>query len=88
MFFYIRPGVVPIEMQFRRPEEKVPKERVVACEGTPWYEALTTPLTLMWQLVEDALVAIGISMLWAPDNPPEAPAYGYDRRVQLDKYLR
>ncbi|MFS7937313.1 hypothetical protein Hanom_Chr05g00426141 [Helianthus anomalus] len=35
MFFYTSPGVVHIEMQFRRPEEKVPKERVVAYEGTP-----------------------------------------------------
>ncbi|MFS7937314.1 hypothetical protein Hanom_Chr05g00426151 [Helianthus anomalus] len=34
----------------------------------------------MWQLVEDALVATGISMLWASDNPPEAPTYGYDGR--------
>ncbi|MFS8033090.1 hypothetical protein Hanom_Chr17g01565381 [Helianthus anomalus] len=55
--------VIPINMHLRKPKEKVPKEKVVVYEGTPWYETLTTLLTPMWQLKEDALVAAGMSLL-------------------------
>ncbi|MFS7910767.1 hypothetical protein Hanom_Chr02g00110071 [Helianthus anomalus] len=60
-------------MQFRRPKDKVPNKRMIAYEGMPWYETLTARQTPMWQLEEEVLFAEGMSMLWAPENPREAP---------------
>ncbi|MFS7904202.1 hypothetical protein Hanom_Chr01g00033281 [Helianthus anomalus] len=61
-FFFIRCGVIPIEMQFSWYEDRVPKEKVITYEGMPWYEALTSRLAPMWHLEEDALVAAGMSI--------------------------
>ncbi|MFS7961399.1 hypothetical protein Hanom_Chr08g00714541 [Helianthus anomalus] len=42
-----------------------------------WYTTLTRKVTLTVQLEERALVAAGMSMLWAPQNPKGFPDYGY-----------
>ncbi|MFS7937467.1 hypothetical protein Hanom_Chr05g00427901 [Helianthus anomalus] len=74
-------------MQFIRAEDGVLREKEGAYEGTPWYEALTTRLKLMWQLEEYAFVAAGMSMLWAPENLREASVYGYDGRDQIRDFF-
>ncbi|KAF5762613.1 hypothetical protein HanRHA438_Chr15g0683001 [Helianthus annuus] len=64
-------------MHVRRPNEKVPKEPVIEFVDQQWYKTFVGRPTPMLQLDEAALVAAGMSMLWAPKNPRHAPAYGY-----------
>ncbi|KAM0052590.1 hypothetical protein Hdeb2414_s0007g00249961 [Helianthus debilis subsp. tardiflorus] len=45
-----------------------------------WYITLTRKATLMIQLEERALVAVGMSLLWFPQNPRGYPVYGHRGR--------
>ncbi|MFS7994829.1 hypothetical protein Hanom_Chr12g01110721 [Helianthus anomalus] len=67
-FFYIRHGVIPIDMHYRLADEGVPKLPVVPYAEEQWYKTLTRNPMMMLQLDEKALVAAGMSMLWAPKN--------------------
>ncbi|KAM0023947.1 hypothetical protein Hdeb2414_s0022g00610131 [Helianthus debilis subsp. tardiflorus] len=74
-FFYIRRGVIPINMHYHHREEGIPKLLVVSYADEQSYKTLTKQPTAMLQLDEKALVAAGMSMLWAPTNP--RGAYGF-----------
>ncbi|KAJ0716077.1 hypothetical protein HanPI659440_Chr13g0508701 [Helianthus annuus] len=77
-FFYIHHGVIPIDMHYRGESEWVPRVNVsIDCAEQEWYEVLTRKVTSITQLEERALVAAGMSMLWAPQNPRGVPVYGY-----------
>ncbi|MFS7968063.1 hypothetical protein Hanom_Chr09g00793171 [Helianthus anomalus] len=67
-FFYIHRGVIPIYMHYRK-------------ESQEWYKVLTCKVTSITQLEERVLVAAGMSMLWAPQNPRGVPVYGYQGKV-------
>ncbi|KAJ0805360.1 hypothetical protein HanPI659440_Chr02g0049081 [Helianthus annuus] len=62
-FFYIRRGVIPVDMRYRAESEGIPK--------------VTHKATSISQLEERALVGAGMSMLWVPKNPLGVPVYGY-----------
>ncbi|KAJ0743716.1 hypothetical protein HanPI659440_Chr10g0379171 [Helianthus annuus] len=66
-FFYIRRGVIPIDMHYRAEGEGIPK--------------LTHKATSISQIEERALVGAGMSMLWVPRNPRGVPVYGYQGKV-------
>ncbi|KAF5768063.1 hypothetical protein HanRHA438_Chr14g0642951 [Helianthus annuus] len=69
-FFYIRRGVIPIDMHYRSESEGVPRVNVsVSYTEQDWYTTLTQKVDPIIQLEERALVAAGMSMLWAPQNP-------------------
>ncbi|KAJ0463404.1 hypothetical protein HanHA300_Chr14g0515301 [Helianthus annuus] len=69
-FFYIRRGVIPIDMHYRSESEGVPRVNVsISYTEQDWYTTLTRKVTPIIQLEERALVAAGMSMLWAPQNP-------------------
>ncbi|KAJ0496998.1 hypothetical protein HanPSC8_Chr13g0556851 [Helianthus annuus] len=77
-FFYIRRGVIPVDMHFRAESEGVPHINVsIDFAGQEWYKVLTRKVTSITQLEERALVGAGMSMLWAPLNPRGVPVYGY-----------
>ncbi|KAJ0477233.1 hypothetical protein HanHA300_Chr13g0486071 [Helianthus annuus] len=77
-FFYIRRGVIPIDMHYREEGEGVPKVNVYSnFTEQEWYKVLTRKVTSIIQLEERALVTAGMSMLWAPQNPRGVPIYGY-----------
>ncbi|MFS7962939.1 hypothetical protein Hanom_Chr08g00732351 [Helianthus anomalus] len=77
-FFYIRRGVIPVDMHYRAESEGVPKINVsIAFAEQEWYKALTRKATPITQLEERALVGAGMSMLWVPKNPRGVPVYGY-----------
>ncbi|MFS7888960.1 hypothetical protein Hanom_Chr00s000002g01601161 [Helianthus anomalus] len=80
-FFYIRHGVIPIDMHYRLAGEGVPKLSVAAYADEEWYKTLTRTLTVMLQLDETASVAVGMSMLCAPTNLRATPIYGYKNKV-------
>ncbi|KAJ0618302.1 hypothetical protein HanPSC8_Chr02g0057501 [Helianthus annuus] len=75
-FFYIRRGVIPIDMNYRHPDEGIPKLPVVAYVDEQWYKTLIARPTPMLQLEEAALVAAGMIMLWVSTNPMGAPVCG------------
>ncbi|MFS7945310.1 hypothetical protein Hanom_Chr06g00522771 [Helianthus anomalus] len=59
--FYIRRGVIPIDMHYRANSEGVPRVNVsISYTDQDW-----------------ALVAAGMSTLWVPQNPRAYPVYGY-----------
>ncbi|MFS7921511.1 hypothetical protein Hanom_Chr03g00237611 [Helianthus anomalus] len=64
-FFYIHRGVIPINVHYRAESEGVPRVNVS--------EDFTEQ--------EWALVAVGMSMLWAPQNPRGFPIYGYQGKA-------
>ncbi|MFS7983975.1 hypothetical protein Hanom_Chr11g00981031 [Helianthus anomalus] len=77
-FFYIRRGVISLYMHYRAESEGVPRVNVlVDFTEHEWYKVLTRKVTPIIQLAERALVAAGMSMLWAPQNPRGFPIYGY-----------
>ncbi|KAJ0804535.1 hypothetical protein HanPI659440_Chr02g0039151 [Helianthus annuus] len=77
-FFYIRRGVIPIDMHYRSESEGVPRVNVlISYTDQDWYTTLTRKVTPIIQLEERALVAAGISMLWAPQNPRAFLVYRY-----------
>ncbi|KAM0040911.1 hypothetical protein Hdeb2414_s0011g00359911 [Helianthus debilis subsp. tardiflorus] len=77
-FFYIRHGVVPLDMHYRAESEGVPRVNVlVDFTEQEWYKVLTRKVTPIIQLEERVLVAAGMSMLWAPQNPRGFPIYRY-----------
>ncbi|KAJ0539826.1 hypothetical protein HanHA300_Chr08g0290911 [Helianthus annuus] len=81
-FFYILRGVVPIDIHYRDESEEVPRVNVsVDFTEQEWYKVLTRKVTSTAQLEERALVATGMSMLWAPRNPRGFPVYGYQGKA-------
>ncbi|KAM0049424.1 hypothetical protein Hdeb2414_s0008g00285761 [Helianthus debilis subsp. tardiflorus] len=81
-FYYIRRGVIPIDMHYRAESERVPRVNVsVDFTEQEWYKVLTRKVTPIIQLEERALVAAGMSMLWATQNPQGFPIYGYQGKV-------
>ncbi|KAM0062406.1 hypothetical protein Hdeb2414_s0004g00147801 [Helianthus debilis subsp. tardiflorus] len=82
-FFYIRHGVIPIDMHYRLADEGVPKPPVVPYAEEQWYKTLTRNPIMMLQLDEKALVAAGMSMLWAPKNYRAAPISAYKNKEFL-----
>ncbi|MFS7921991.1 hypothetical protein Hanom_Chr03g00243401 [Helianthus anomalus] len=57
-FFYIRRGVIPIDIHYRSESEGVPRVVVsISFAGEEWYKTLTRKATLMIQLDEKALFA-------------------------------
>ncbi|KAF5774290.1 hypothetical protein HanRHA438_Chr13g0609241 [Helianthus annuus] len=77
-FFYIHRGVIPIDMHYHGESEWVPRVNVsIDFAEQEWYKVLTRKVTSITQLEERALVAAGMSMLWAPQNRWGVPVYGY-----------
>ncbi|MFS8016564.1 hypothetical protein Hanom_Chr15g01370081 [Helianthus anomalus] len=58
-FFYIRRGVIPIDMHYRLANEGIPKLPVIPCADKQWYKTLTRTPTAMLQLDEMGLVIGG-----------------------------
>ncbi|KAM0039630.1 hypothetical protein Hdeb2414_s0012g00384241 [Helianthus debilis subsp. tardiflorus] len=79
-FFYISRGVIPINMHYQAESEGVPRVNVsVDFTEQEWYKVLTRKVTPIIQLEERALVASGMSMLWAHQNPRGFPIHaGYN----------
>ncbi|MFS8023759.1 hypothetical protein Hanom_Chr16g01455311 [Helianthus anomalus] len=64
-FFYIRRGVIPIDMRYRPESEGVPRVNVsISFADQDCYVTLTWKATPMIPLEEMALVAAGMSLLW------------------------
>ncbi|MFS7966185.1 hypothetical protein Hanom_Chr09g00770881 [Helianthus anomalus] len=77
-FFYSRRGVIPIDMHYRPESEGIPWVNVsIDFTEQEWYTVLTQKVTPIIQFEERALVAAGMSMLWAPQNLRDFPGYGY-----------
>ncbi|KAJ0466414.1 hypothetical protein HanPSC8_Chr14g0595921 [Helianthus annuus] len=77
-FFYIRRGIIPIDMHYRLESEGIPRVNVsIDFTEQEWYTVLNRKVTSIIQFKERALVAVGMSMLWAPQNPRGFPVYGY-----------
>ncbi|KAJ0615957.1 hypothetical protein HanRHA438_Chr02g0084141 [Helianthus annuus] len=70
-------GLFPL-ICYRDESEGVPRVNVSAdFTEQEWYKVLTRKVASIAQLEERALVAVGMSMLWAPQNPRGFPVYGY-----------
>ncbi|KAJ0764930.1 hypothetical protein HanPI659440_Chr08g0297721 [Helianthus annuus] len=77
-FFYIRRGVIPVDMHYRSVGEGIPKvDALVGFAEQDWYKKLTDKATAISQFEEMALVGAGMSLLWVPKNPLGVPVYGY-----------
>ncbi|MFS7991978.1 hypothetical protein Hanom_Chr12g01076951 [Helianthus anomalus] len=77
-FFCIRRGMIPLDMHYRAESEGVPRVNVsIDFADQEWYKVLTRKVTPIVQLEEKALVAAGMSMLWAPRDPRGFSIYGY-----------
>ncbi|KAF5755531.1 hypothetical protein HanXRQr2_Chr17g0803831 [Helianthus annuus] len=84
-FFYIRCGVIPIDMRYRYESEGIPRVNVsIDFTEQEWYTILTRKVTSIIQFEERALVAAGMSILWAPQNPRGFPVYGYRGKGDID----
>ncbi|KAM0063356.1 hypothetical protein Hdeb2414_s0003g00089981 [Helianthus debilis subsp. tardiflorus] len=85
-FFFVRRGVISVDMHYRSASEGIPKVNVTvdyAQQG--WYKKVTHKATAISQIEERALVGAGMSMLWLPKNPLGVPVYGYPgRRILLN----
>ncbi|KAJ0666683.1 hypothetical protein HanPI659440_Chr17g0669501 [Helianthus annuus] len=69
-FFYIRRGVILIDMHYRAESEGVPKVVLVGSYiDREWHKTLTKMPTPIIQLEEKALVAAGMSLMWVPRDP-------------------
>ncbi|KAJ0762437.1 hypothetical protein HanOQP8_Chr04g0161351 [Helianthus annuus] len=81
-FFYIRRGVISVDMHYRAESEGIPKIDVtIKFAEQEWYKTLTRKATSICQIEEMALVGAGVSMLWVLKNPRGVPVYGYDGKV-------
>ncbi|KAJ0511890.1 hypothetical protein HanRHA438_Chr11g0530761 [Helianthus annuus] len=77
-FFYIRRGVIPIDMHYHDESEGILRVNVsVDFVDQEWYKTLTQKVTSISQIEERALVGAGMSMLWVPKNPRGVPVFGY-----------
>ncbi|MFS8034490.1 hypothetical protein Hanom_Chr17g01581731 [Helianthus anomalus] len=77
-FFYIRRDVIPIDMHYRLESEGILRVNVsIDFTEQEWYNVLTRKVTSIIQLEDWALVAAGMSMLWASQNPRGFLVYGY-----------
>ncbi|KAJ0925918.1 hypothetical protein HanRHA438_Chr04g0165171 [Helianthus annuus] len=77
-FFYIRRGVIPIDMPYRQATQGVPRVDVMEDYGAQdWFKRITQKATAISQLDEMALVGAGMSLLWVPKNPLGQPVYSY-----------
>ncbi|KAM0021931.1 hypothetical protein Hdeb2414_s0013g00421161 [Helianthus debilis subsp. tardiflorus] len=69
-------------MHYREDSKGVPRVNVsISFAEQEWYKVLTWKVTSITQLEERVLVAAGISMLWAPQNPRGVLVYGYQGKV-------
>ncbi|MFS7922017.1 hypothetical protein Hanom_Chr03g00243681 [Helianthus anomalus] len=81
-FFYIRRGVIPIDIHYRSESEGVPRVAVsISFASEEWYKTLTRKATPMIQLDENALFAAGMSLLWMPRDPRVYPVYAHKRKA-------
>ncbi|MFS7937188.1 hypothetical protein Hanom_Chr05g00424701 [Helianthus anomalus] len=81
-FFYIRRGVIPVDMHYRAEGEGIPKIDVsINFVEQEWYKTLTRKATSISQAEERALVAASMSMMWVLKNPRGVPVYGYQGKV-------
>ncbi|KAM0065706.1 hypothetical protein Hdeb2414_s0003g00117711 [Helianthus debilis subsp. tardiflorus] len=81
-FFYIRHGVIPVDMHYRAENEGIPMVNVtVDFSQQEWYRKVTHKVTSISQIEEMALVGAGMSMLWVPKHPLGVPVYGYQGRL-------
>ncbi|MFS7992569.1 hypothetical protein Hanom_Chr12g01083851 [Helianthus anomalus] len=77
-FFYIRRGVIPVDMYYRGVNDGLPKVDVMeGYAAQDWYKRITHKATAISQLDEMALVAAGMSLLWVPKHPLGQPVYSY-----------
>ncbi|KAF5754025.1 hypothetical protein HanRHA438_Chr17g0797301 [Helianthus annuus] len=77
-FFYVRCGVIPVDMHYRAEGEGVPKVNVpINFAEQDWYKTLIRKGTPISQHEERALVGADMSILWIPKNPRGVPVYGY-----------
>ncbi|KAJ0617791.1 hypothetical protein HanHA89_Chr02g0045821 [Helianthus annuus] len=77
-FFYIRRGVIPIEMPYRHVSQGIPKVDVMQdFAAQDWYRKITSKATAISQLDEMALVGAGMSLLWVPKHPLGQPVYSH-----------
>ncbi|KAJ0744600.1 hypothetical protein HanPI659440_Chr10g0389501 [Helianthus annuus] len=77
-FFYIRRGVIPIDMPYRQVGQGISKVDVMEDYGAQdWFKRITQKATAISQLEEMALVGAGMSLLWVPKNPLGQPVYSY-----------
>ncbi|MFS7904300.1 hypothetical protein Hanom_Chr01g00034481 [Helianthus anomalus] len=64
-FFYIRRGVIPMDMHYRLVGDGIPKIDVLSgFAEQSWYKKITHKETTISQLEEMALVGAGMSLLW------------------------
>ncbi|MFS7907149.1 hypothetical protein Hanom_Chr01g00067871 [Helianthus anomalus] len=81
-FFYIRRRVIPMDMHYRAESEWAPCVNIsLDFTEQEWYKVLTRKVSPIIQLEERALVAAGMSMLWASPNPRGFPIYGYQGKA-------
>ncbi|KAJ0765627.1 hypothetical protein HanPI659440_Chr08g0305591 [Helianthus annuus] len=81
-FFYIRRGVIPVDMHYRTVGEGIPKiDVLVDFANREWYKKVTHKATAISQLEEMALVGAGMSFRWFPKNPLSVPVYGYQGKL-------
>ncbi|MFS7910794.1 hypothetical protein Hanom_Chr02g00110411 [Helianthus anomalus] len=77
-FFYIRRGVIPIDMSYRHVNQGIPKVDVLQnFAAQDWYRKITAKATAISQLDEMALVGAGMSLLWVPKHPLGQPVYSH-----------
>ncbi|KAJ0888776.1 hypothetical protein HanRHA438_Chr09g0405791 [Helianthus annuus] len=77
-FFYIRRGVIPIDMPYRHVSQGIPKVEVMEnYAAQDWYRRITYKATTISQLDEMALVGAGMSLLWVPKHPLGQPVYSH-----------
>ncbi|KAJ0683378.1 hypothetical protein HanPI659440_Chr16g0657661 [Helianthus annuus] len=77
-FFYIRHGVIPIEMPYRHVSQGIPKvDYMQDYAAQDWYKRITSKATAISQLDEMALVGAGMSLLWVPKHPLGQPVYSH-----------
>ncbi|KAJ0530594.1 hypothetical protein HanHA89_Chr10g0391591 [Helianthus annuus] len=83
-FFYIRRGVISVDMHYRARDEWIPKVAVaVDFAQQEWYKKVTHTATSISQLEERVLVGAGMSMLWVPKHPLGVPVYGYHGKTYV-----
>ncbi|KAM0067653.1 hypothetical protein Hdeb2414_s0002g00063841 [Helianthus debilis subsp. tardiflorus] len=77
-FFYIRRGVIPIDMPYRQVSQGIPRVDVMEdYAAQDWYRKITHKATAISHLDEMALVGAGMSLLWVPKHPLGQPVYSY-----------